>query len=832
MSHAHPLPGSWEGLLASSTATLQSPLSTCSAPATPQVTSQVQEQKPLNRQSHLLRLRHAGFRGPSIPVFDLSRTSPTASSCNADAGMHGDSTAVHIREGSPNRARSRRSSPLGILEEIHNTSNQRRSAVRRDFEICQSSSVSKLPASSGSSVPTEKRWTPYSRDHFEPEESCLLQEPSQVLENPSYSPTSRISHGQQQKSSTESEATRYIEHLEAQLENVQKQLYTFTSQSASKSQSSRLRALISETRGLRAEVIEWENKFNERIRSELEGRINLENGLRSQIKFLEKEKETKDGRIKDLEAQTRSLHDMGDELDTLQVENDLLKQRLHAISTAVVSPSYGSEEHDESLMAHLASPTAAKGQRQMLDLDGMLSSPLDGDFESMALSAQSLQHMRAADMECPMCGSFMPSSQDSSTCFSRSRPNSMTSTYSCSPSTGDSAQSFSQTSRNRSGSQRRRMRRFSSGSSGPKKLLLPNTTIPAGGPTSAPPDMPQKTWDETTPRPKAHSRSRLSMHDVMTPRGSSSDLGRESPSWNDAATLALLEANYTPPNPWQHSPVQREILEENGMDPLFGMSLERRKRRSRPQSLFAELSKARASAKKNDHIAVVDYLGMSLQHNKPSPDKSCHPVEEVMPRKNVEVSDSLSIAIVPRNTCSILSKIWFDPLTLSRKVMFNAWHRGSKDQSAKDFGWWFLGLLLGPIHRDDRQRRIAIDHGMPDHNALPALSNSNHLEPLPTQANRRRESQSSQNNETDLNSKSAEIVSLGACSSCDAESADSTWDWIRLTAALMFAVGISIREGPGVLLIPIEPETAPKKAATSAEDQFSRCDEETIPRCE
>jgi hypothetical protein len=838
MSHAHPLSGSWEGLLASSTPQKKASLpqlSTRSAPSTPQAAGKAQEQKPLNRQSHLLRLRNAGFRGPSIPTLDHGRGNPTTPSSCAEIGLHDRDAAVNIRERSPNRAGSRRSSPLGILEEIHNTTNHRRSVIRQENQSCQSS-VSKVHANAFESPgdPTKPGWIPYARDQFELEESFRIQKPSLELESSTANirfPIPRTSNGHQQKSS-EFEATKYIDHLEAQLEIAQKQLQKFTSQSATKSQSNRLRTLTSESRGLRAEVAEWETKFNERIRSELESRINLENGLRSRIKFLEKEQEMKDGRIKDLEGQMRSLHDISDELHALQTENGMLKQRLHAVSMAVVSPSNGSEENDEFSMAHLASPTATRGQKCMLDLDSISSSPLEGDFESVALSAQSLQCMRPAETECPTCGSFMAPSQDSSTFFSHSRPNSMLSTHSYSLSTGSSVQSFSQSSRNRSGSQRKRMRRFSSGSSGPKKLLLPNSTIAAGGPTSAPPDMPQKTWDETTPRPKIHSRSRLSMQEMRTPRGLSSDLGRGG-SWNDATTLASLEANYTPPIAWQHSPVQKGMTLEKTLDSILDINSETRRRRGRPQSLFAELSKARASAMKNDQYVAADCLrGAILHSRRPSSSDPCGSIDGSVLRKNGEDSKSSSSfrqqTVIPGNTRSVFSEIWDDPMSLSRTVIFNAWDQCSTSQSTRNFGWWFVGLLLGPIQSDSRKRPSVLDTGTSEHTRLEAPSNDNSSEQSPLQVQKTRDSQS---NGLDLVAQQRDVIPLGACSTCDNESTDVFWNWIKLTAALVLAVGISIREGPNVLLVSTEPTEIASEEAVLAEDEVPRRDEEMIPEC-
>ncbi len=83
----------------------------------------------------------------------------------------------------------------------------------------------------------------------------------------------------------------YIEHLEAELASAQAQLQAINSPSVTREQSSRLRSLHLETQQLQNEVAAWEERYEERVKEELDRQHRVEVGLRSQVRRLEQDAE-------------------------------------------------------------------------------------------------------------------------------------------------------------------------------------------------------------------------------------------------------------------------------------------------------------------------------------------------------------------------------------------------------------------------------------------------------------------------------------------------------------------------------------------------------------
>ncbi|KAK4931662.1 hypothetical protein LTR28_011514, partial [Elasticomyces elasticus] len=74
----------------------------------------------------------------------------------------------------------------------------------------------------------------------------------------------------QRRRTVSTEASKYIEHLEAELTSAQAQLSSLTSPTITRAQSTKLRAMNQETRVLQDELHEWEQKYHARVQEEID----------------------------------------------------------------------------------------------------------------------------------------------------------------------------------------------------------------------------------------------------------------------------------------------------------------------------------------------------------------------------------------------------------------------------------------------------------------------------------------------------------------------------------------------------------------------------------
>jgi len=131
------------------------------------------------------------------------------------------------------------------------------------------------------------------------------------------------------------DASKYIEHLEAELAALQTQLSAMTSPTVLQARSQKMRALNTEIRGLQEEVAEWEAKFHQRVQEEIEDRNQIEANLKARIRSLENDSDEHVRKVRDLQIQLEASLANNAMAETT---NEEMEKRIDAFSDLISSP--------------------------------------------------------------------------------------------------------------------------------------------------------------------------------------------------------------------------------------------------------------------------------------------------------------------------------------------------------------------------------------------------------------------------------------------------------------------------------------------------------------
>ena len=472
-------------------------------------------------QAHRLNIRHSKFFGSAVPP---RRTSPVL-------GLH--STSIDSRISPPNKENAapsaiaqvqdliaRRSSPIGILQEVHNSSFRRRAGARLppgpifEDEWSTDRRRSLSEANSG-----------YFENSNESTPATMRSQPPSVLKETSLNV--RRTHGTDSSPSRKARSSNclmtnledkgnpeeYIEHLESQLASAMARIDTLTSPKTTNMRSVKLRALTVENRSLKAENAGWTRKTEDLLEEERWQHRAVETEMRNKIQELKENLEGKDARIMELEWDMECMQTRMKESDGLFEANAKLEKRIDVLSgmitgsptrlrgsTTATSPGRMDPPRltprPMSMLTRVA-PSPAAFQRsntsasdsRVWDSRTPSSStvvrtsphigPINSDNDAEALSDpdqwnDSPPGLSELNQQVPL--DLM--SHDSETfCSARStssRPASLLSTSSA----GAVAWNFPSQPRNDTAEvSRRRMRRFPSGSVSLKPLILPSATV-------------------------------------------------------------------------------------------------------------------------------------------------------------------------------------------------------------------------------------------------------------------------------------------------------------------------------------------------------------------
>lgn len=436
----------------------------------------------------------------------------------------------------------------------------------------------------------------------------------------------------------------------------------------------------------------------------------------------------------------------------------------------------------------------------------------------------------------------------------------------------------------------RRMRRFPSGLCTLKPLLLPKATVtaslPASAPVSATSGLSPRHISNVSLDPTVAFLSKID--DGSRNSTPTQGLRQRSATWAQEDTLRTLEGNpkafsfiddgaiaYSPTSPGDI------LLDRNG-----AVAMEQAKpRRARPLSLEKELELANMLSPNNfdDALIAVDAeedgmlesipIGMERSPQTPLMSQNLLPPQspseaDITPRPRPCASllpsppPSISLPTLAKGTAlgiftrltNLINRVKQDPVVLAKRLLCNAWTLGSARLGGA--GWWLLGLLFRS-HRREKTSRA--DRKTVEDNATGNF-NWNHLS---ANASRRRtaeryvsdrsggissneqkrrgscssgplEASPSESSRAHLSRREPHVF---PCDACIEPSARRTFRlWFHFSLAMVLAVGMAIKHGPGTLLMDhnahtshVHPGSEPEGSESSTRSDSAEADV-TTPR--
>ncbi|MCJ1235065.1 hypothetical protein MMC14_003029 [Varicellaria rhodocarpa] len=813
-----------------------------------------------NQLSRRLQLRNAGLRGSILPG---RRIGSFGSASIADLIPHpiGDENQQHMAEKRTPYGDGHSTSPGSILQEINNTAQRKRHSAK--VSICEiwedSASKENQPSSTVNTgtLVTEKTSSLHSASNS-PSRSVRAQKASRNLTG---SPTHvNQTKGRRKTLSSQrwanSEQTEYIEHLESELSSLHTKIDALNSPTALRVQSMRVRGLKTQVRLLEYEVAQWERKSEEMVADEAHQYRMMESGLKTRIRKLEDEGNLKDFKIKESERELESAAVKIKEIHSLESTNRSLERRIdiltellaHSPTRLDFPPSVSSSER-HSLVQRTSRPrsviskmSSSPGELKRRSTYASEMGPWQlGNYDSSSCITEGPDEEPFSPIKDEKLGAeqmhtqlkYSNSSQsgtDDRTSFrsTSSRPTSMTSNSSWGTSWG---LSLSGAVEDESGSvtRSRTMRRFPSGSCALKPLVLPAAAVlpclPMSASVPAKRDVPYREFSHT---PSDLHATFLSQEDTNLSFFTPVSVGRrQSASLAQKQALDVLEG--------------KPILVLEGEDPSQNLSdatpdsttsedvnrfynetspPTRNKRRSLQEELeevqeFLTITSNKWSSPSCGATDNHSYSPQSIDSNAPSPanatmedhatslfgnclletprisnnslvnppqcrsesPSAVNSVEEVhvstpLPAGKVDISTQLNNLI-----CAMKQ----DPWTLARRIATNAWRRA--ESKLAGLAWWLLGLLFGPrSHKRIPTANPKVDEGEISHKICC------HHTIVPT-------------NRIALSAHQPLQGSLVPCHTLvQPSSRRSLRLWLRFSLAIVLAVGIAIKEGPGRLM--------------------------------
>ena len=880
----------------------------------------------VSQQNRRLQLRNAGFRGSILPARRMTSFPSGTTSISDFLGRSAND------ENSPRTAEKRTlygedlpPSPVSILQEISNTARRRRNSPRPSLGgILEDSTATEgtcramvdlgMDDPSRNFSPQPSAGTPFKMHKLR--EGSLN---ARTTPPPLYTPLARPIKGRRKarvaSRSTGSEATKYIEHLESELASLHTKLDALTSPTATKAQSAKFRALTTQTRQLRQELVEWETKFDERVTDEVFHRTTIEAELKTRIRRLEDEVELKDIKMRELEWELDSALVKVKDTDSLKSTNLNLERRVDVLTELLAqSPTrldFQSALSSPGTTGNTGSTQKTPRPKSMI-LPRIPFSPVDGRRSSAPSSETAFWFARnmastSSIPESPEEETFSPledagkelSQTSINTKYTRSpehgsngsastrpslssRPTSLTSNSSMSASLGLPVPA-NQNDESKSMSRQRRMRRFPSGTHTLKPLVLPTATVvpslPASAPTYGTNPSPTRDMSNTSFDPTTAFISKVeSSSPFITP---TQPVRRRSTTWAQKNAFDALEGKPTWTPIRDGTVISRKGLEETpsqvtgtrgGRDeePQTAKNSEKQRRSLQYELDHIKESLATASetpsppdsADQLDRIAPVSMHRPKLHLDIATPDKSPNSLflrnspshhrspgeaavasnqstPNLSPRPSPRLSSTTS-ALVTTNTngaltkvAELISSVREDPLVLARRILRNGWISGSSKIGG--LGWWLLGLAFGSKRR---KRNVAADRQTEEEEAMRRLdwqqfsaeagmfgrAGDYHRATFGISDQSLHQRQRQTWHESDGSPQpSKAILSIASdshgdgygtfpsrCNDCiEPPSRRSFRLWLRFSLAVVLAIGLAIKDGPGVLMVEGTAQTPP-----------------------
>lgn len=918
-SHAHPLP---DERPVSSIGPSGLSYASCTVTSSPTPASQSQNEGS-SQQARRLQLRNTGFRGPVLqfrrisPLLGASANGiePFTRPVNGDNSPSSTDKRLLYGENLPQ-------SPVNILQEIHNISTRRRPASPRPGfgPIFEDSTIT------GNDDASETSWYNEGSNNCSPATSAMtpakmhqLREISLNQRTPSPLSSPLVKHVKgrnttRAKSRTaSSEAATYIEHLESELASAHAKLESQASPKTSKLRAAKVRTLTTENRSLKHENGEWERRFDARVQEERDKRLEADLEMRSRMRILEDELETKDARMAELEWELESMRVRMRDLEGLETINLSLEKRIEALTNLLVqSPTRLDISSTSTSPVRLDPVKRTSRPRSMLPRipasPGGLRSSLTTVCEFNAARSKSLgsasalvespeevpeEEFEKETMQSPICsqaaessrhtrqsGSFGSRSRASastrSATSSTSRPMSMTSSGSFRPVSWDIPEQEPGST-----TKQRKMRRFPSGSNSLKPLILPCATAGPSLPASAPvyqsiDATAQRDFSAVSFDPRTALLSTLA--DDSAHSTPDRPVSGRSASWVQEQTLKALEGKFKDADSHGNNVREQSLSlspeEGEALQGFREVSADRWKRWSRPRSLLKELEEAEEHAadaqaeaeagchKKGDEglnpVEDHDEVEQMMDGMDPTPSKPPLPALQTRQRslapypKNTPkhlqqqfpplypTTSSLKTASSTCLTCdhahglfsrltSVITQTKQQPCVLARRLLANAWSQGSKRLGG--MGWWLLGLVYGSRWRKYEHSADTVIVGDDPTRDSEWQHLSAHASSRSTAEHYFRDYGGTHHNRESGFSPphvSRRVVPpinpsdrqphLFPCEECQEPSSRRTFRlWFQFSIAIILAVGMAVKHGPGTLLAASPPRRAISKHVRSRE---------------
>lgn len=750
-----------------------------------------------SRQAKRLQMRNAGFRGPTVPPRKATPKSQSSSDLSSTSWLNASSDAENISPSAPRKATDlgQRRQSSGILQEIGNSTAKKQKKPR-----------SRIP-----STRLFSRGLCDQKDLDEDRKERLKSPASFTVRKRSAKPHAIMLHGRR---SVSSEASKYIEHLESELAATQTHLSSITSPSTTRQQSSKMRSLNAETKQLQDELAEWETRYEERVREQVDQHYAIEHDLRQRIRSLEQESE--DHKYKIEELQTR-LERTTENLDQVETANVNLEKRLEIMSDMLAS---------SKVDLHAQSPGRAKRHirpQSMLPRFPTASS-LMGSPErrpqtqppSPLATFSRLDHCASQSMS---HDTLMLDHLDAHT--DTEMMSEVESVFSEVSAAGDSITSAetldTQSNRNpwtmptqsmsklRTG---RRMRRFGAGSLGPKPLILPSTSqYDLFSSISAPP------LERSETKPAFFSPQSRRIEEVKSPvqgrRRASTTANEmtipddcESPI-QDVPNNERFGVAAEPPSPAETISsasgellaLEEPIAARNLMDELLAvrsddsadLSIEEAHHEPElapePTPDFEAPSLPTLDPKLDTRPLCTTLPSTHLPS--PVPFRSPH-LPSLAQNPSLHTPDHAR-SVFDRLRL-LFSHLWHSPVALTQHFVRTAQARMQIPRILLNTQWWLVGLLLGPMAR---RRMLTTRRCCGDRGSSPLLLDGDPAHGTgygamcgtPTSVERRKHSDRRQ----------------GGCCLHERRK-HSPFVWLKFSLTLAFAIGVAFKDGPGSLL--------------------------------
>ena len=711
-----------------------------------------------------LRLRNAGFRAPLLPARRISPVMGNNASENlVSSSSLNDENAPFSGEKRRHRNLSISSGlvrGLGVLKELTNSSRGLRPPLTNVFQ-----------------EPLEPSQQPAHGDENIPEAASDDQENAHATQmSSSYAPlaksTRRRKKSRLSNRSASFEAQQYIEHLEAELTAANTKLDTLKSPETVTAQAAKIRSLNKQIQTLNQDLMDWQQNFEERVNDEIFNRTQGDDDIRLQLRILAETLAGKDAHISEIE---RDLEDTRGKLMESESAEKGLCRRIDVLTELLAkSPTRLSFSASSTPCTTDAPNPFASSKPLLLDrVPRLATTPTVNQHYSSSFD----ELFRGDQTESPTSCNFLKgpspritegdqaeSQHETSPSHSRSmsnadvslpsgpslssRPTSMISNGSVSIPWGLLAMN----EETRSTSKPRKSRRFATGSTTLKPLILPTTAMmPTSIPTSAPAGASYQTpcrrsMDYTTESSRVQAPRFSSSQASSTP---SRPAHRRPKSWSQSPSSSRrveLRRSQTdnavsltgevdcafPPSEnacFDDLSLPNQIEDDEAVAPLSAVSLDQELERalqscgesrfsgSSPEEITLQSSNQSSAEKRlleqDANATVRAKRPLSLASSPESNNDLSFVLSESTPRPPCWASSrendgkrtsSLSKPLPPVSALSIpyltsfVSSLRYRPYMLVKRIFLNSWMKGSTNVGG--FGWWLLGLIISPRKRD------------------------------------------------------------------------------------------------------------------------------------